>query len=105
MAQAQLPQAEHVRVAVIGLGYVGLPLAVGFGRQMSTLGFDINKARIAELQQHRDHTLEVSSEEFAQARNLSFSANADDLAACNVYIVTVPTPIDDAKRPDLTHRR
>ena len=102
MAQAQLPEAEHVRVAVIGLGYVGLPLAVGFGRRMSTLGFDINKARIAELQQHRDHTLEVSSEEFAQAEKLSFSANADDLAACNVYIVTVPTPIDDAKRPDLT---
>ena len=102
MAQAQLPQAEQIRVAVIGLGYVGLPLAVGFGRQISTLGFDINKARIAELQQHRDHTLEVSSEEFAQAKNLTFSANADDLAACNVYIVTVPTPIDDAKRPDLT---
>ena len=102
MSQSQLPQAEQIRVAVIGLGYVGLPLAVGFGRRMDTLGFDINRARIDELQQHRDHTLEVSSEEFASAKQLSFSANADDLAACNVFIVTVPTPIDDAKRPDLT---
>ncbi|MEO6075316.1 MAG: nucleotide sugar dehydrogenase [Dokdonella sp.] len=102
MEHAQLPLAAQVKVAVIGLGYVGLPLAVGFGRQMSTLGFDINTTRIAELKQHRDHTLEVSSEEFAQAKELSFSANADDLAACNVFIVTVPTPIDDAKRPDLS---
>ncbi|MFZ2236417.1 MAG: Vi polysaccharide biosynthesis UDP-N-acetylglucosamine C-6 dehydrogenase TviB [Dokdonella sp.] len=102
MDQAQLPDAAQVKVAVIGLGYVGLPLAVGFGRQMSTLGFDINQTRIAELKQHRDHTLEVSNEEFAQAKQLSFSADADDLAACNVFIVTVPTPIDDAKRPDLT---
>ncbi len=102
MEHAQLPLAAQVKVAVIGLGYVGLPLAVGFGRQMSTLGFDINTSRIAELKQHRDHTLEVSSEEFAQAKELSFSANADDLAACNVFIVTVPTPIDDAKRPDLS---
>ena len=102
MEQAQLPEVAQVKVAVIGLGYVGLPLAVGFGRQMSTLGFDINQTRIAELKDHRDHTLEVSSDEFAEAKNLTFSANADDLAACNVFIVTVPTPIDDAKRPDLT---
>ena len=102
MQQAQLPEVAQVKVAVIGLGYVGLPLAVGFGRQMSTLGFDINQTRIAELKDHRDHTLEVSSDEFADAKNLTFSANADDLAACNVFIVTVPTPIDDAKRPDLT---
>ncbi len=102
MEQAQLPDEAQVKVAVIGLGYVGLPLAVGFGRQMSTLGFDINKTRIAELKQHRDHTLEVTSEEFAQAKQLSFSEDAADLATCNVFIVTVPTPIDDAKRPDLT---
>lgn len=102
MAQAPLPEATEVKVAVIGLGYVGLPLAIGFGRHMPTLGFDIDQARITELKAHRDHTLEVSREEFAQATNLSFTDNAEHLAACNVFIVTVPTPIDDAKRPDLS---
>jgi UDP-N-acetyl-D-galactosamine dehydrogenase len=86
---------------VIGLGYVGLPLAVGFGRVLPTLGFDINAARVAELREHRDHTLEVSAEEFASAPQLSVSADPEDLRSCNVFIVTVPTPIDDAKRPDL----
>ncbi|MBS0558348.1 MAG: nucleotide sugar dehydrogenase [Proteobacteria bacterium] len=96
------PGPEDVRLAVIGLGYVGLPLAVGFGRQLPTLGFDINAARIAELNAHSDHTLETSPEELKAATRLSFSADAKELAACNTFIVTVPTPIDDAKRPDLT---
>jgi UDP-N-acetyl-D-glucosamine/UDP-N-acetyl-D-galactosamine dehydrogenase len=101
MDAAALPSADDTRVAVIGLGYVGLPLAVGFGRQLPTLGFDINQSRIAELRAHEDHTLEVSREELRDTPQLSFSADPADLATCNVFIVTVPTPIDDAKRPDL----
>ncbi|PZQ14096.1 MAG: Vi polysaccharide biosynthesis protein VipA/TviB [Rhodanobacter denitrificans] len=101
MDAAALPGRDATRVAVIGLGYVGLPLAVGFGRVLPTLGFDINRARIDELRQHRDHTLEVSPEELAATPQLRFSADQADLAECNVFIVTVPTPIDDAKRPDL----
>ncbi len=97
-----LPRSDDMRVGVIGLGYVGLPLAVGFGRKLSTLGFDINAARIAELREHRDHTLEVSPEELKATTQLRFSADATDLKQCNVFIVTVPTPIDAAKRPDLT---
>ena len=87
---------------MIGLGYVGLPLAVGFGKYLPTLGFDIDAARIAELKQHRDHTLETTADEFKAATQLAFSADAAELAACNTFIVSVPTPIDDAKRPDLT---
>jgi UDP-N-acetyl-D-galactosamine dehydrogenase len=101
MDAAALPRPGDTRVAIIGLGYVGLPLAVGFGRQLPTLGFDINQARITELRGHRDHTLEVSEEELKATPQLRFSADAGDLASCNVFIVTVPTPIDDAKRPDL----
>ena len=95
MDAAALPRRDDTRVAVIGLGYVGLPLAVGFGRHLPTLGFDINQARIAELREHRDHTLEVSSEELKATPQLRFSADAGDLKACNVFIVTVPTPTDD----------
>src|SRR5690242_10748587 len=102
MATATLPRPEAIRLAVIGLGYVGLPLAVGFGRKLPTLGFDINKARIAELREHRDHTLETSPEELEAAAHLRVSADAADLRDCNVFIVTVPTPIDNAKRPDLS---
>jgi len=101
MDAAALPRTDDIRIAVIGLGYVGLPLAVGFGRQLPTLGFDIDEARIAELRAHRDHTLEIGSDELRATTQLRFSAHADDLKACNVFIVTVPTPIDDAKRPDL----
>lgn len=93
---------ENVRVGIIGLGYVGLPLAVEFGKSRSVTGFDINKVRIQSLRSGRDSTLEVSSEELEEARHLSFSNNVEDLEACNVYIVTVPTPIDEYKRPDLT---
>ena len=101
MASAALPRPDDTKVCVIGLGYVGLPLAVGFGRRLPTLGFDINKARVAELQSHRDHTLEVSPDELQAVPQLTFSADPADLAACNIFIVTVPTPIDNAKRPDL----
>lgn len=90
------------RIAIVGLGYVGLPLAVEFGKQYATTGFDINAARIAELRAGRDSTLEVEPELLAQATRLTFTDALDDIAACNVYIVTVPTPIDAAKRPDLT---
>ncbi|MGO3742378.1 Vi polysaccharide biosynthesis UDP-N-acetylglucosamine C-6 dehydrogenase TviB [Kerstersia sp.] len=93
---------NEVKLAVVGLGYVGLPLAVEFGKKRSVLGFDINAARIAELKQGKDHTLEVSEEELAEAAQLRFSADKSELAQANVYIVTVPTPIDDYKRPDLT---
>lgn len=93
---------EDTRIAVIGLGYVGLPLAVEFGKQFDTLGFDINCARVQELKQGRDHTLEVEPDELAQSKRLHYSDQSEDLADCNVFIVTVPTPIDSAKRPDLT---
>ncbi len=91
------------KIAIIGLGYVGLPLAVEFGKKFETLGFDINQKRISELNAGRDSTLEVSESELAGTAMLSFSDNVSDLKNCNVYIVTVPTPIDDHKQPDLTH--
>ncbi|MFA5685269.1 MAG: Vi polysaccharide biosynthesis UDP-N-acetylglucosamine C-6 dehydrogenase TviB [Lysobacteraceae bacterium] len=93
---------KDTRIALIGLGYVGLPLAVEFGKTFDTIGFDINAARIAELRQGRDSTLEVEPELLAEASRLSFTDRLDDIADCNVYIVTVPTPIDGARRPDLT---
>jgi UDP-N-acetyl-D-galactosamine dehydrogenase len=87
---------------VVGLGYVGLPLAVEFGKQFKTVGFDVKPARIKELSAGRDSTLEVSKAELKEASRLSFTASVKDLKSCRVYIVTVPTPIDDYKRPDLT---
>ena len=87
---------------MIGLGYVGLPLAVEFGKKYTTVGFDINQPRIDELKLGNDHTLEVSDEELASANQLSFTANPEEIKHCNVYIVTVPTPINDYKQPDLT---
>jgi UDP-N-acetyl-D-glucosamine/UDP-N-acetyl-D-galactosamine dehydrogenase len=95
-----LTAAPHI--AIVGLGYVGLPLAVEFGRQLPTVGFDINATRINALRQGQDHTRETSAEELAAARHLSYSADPAALKPCNVFIVTVPTPIDTAKRPDLT---
>jgi UDP-N-acetyl-D-galactosamine dehydrogenase len=89
------------RIGVIGLGYVGLPLAVAFGRKHPTLGFDINAPRVDALRRGEDATCEVGREELAAAAQLRLSAEAGDLRDCNVYIVTVPTPIDAAKRPDL----
>lgn len=94
--------AKNIKLAIIGLGYVGLPLAVEFGKQYPTLGFDINTARLAELKQGHDSTLEVDDQELAEARHLSYSSALEDLKACNVFIVTVPTPINEHKQPDLT---
>ena len=90
------------KVAVIGLGYVGLPLAVEFGKSRSTLGFDINQARITELKSGKDSTLEVTSEGLLAAKHLEFSNDSKKLSECDIFIVTVPTPIDAANRPDLT---
>ena len=90
------------KVAVIGLGYVGLPLAVEFGKSRSTLGFDINQARITELKSGKDGTLEVTSEGLLAAKHLEFSNDSKKLSECDIFIVTVPTPIDSANRPDLT---
>jgi len=93
---------DNIKIGMIGLGYVGLPLAVEFGRKYPTVGFDINQQRVDELRSGNDHTLEVSSDELAQASHLSYTAKLDDIADCNVYIVTVPTPINEHKQPDLT---
>lgn len=94
-------QNNH-RIAIIGLGYVGLPLSVEFGKKYITVGFDINIERIVALQSGTDKTLETTNEELQQATKLSFTTNTSDLAACNIFIVTVPTPTDKANRPDLT---
>ena len=94
--------SHNPKIAVIGLGYVGLPLAVEFGKKRDVIGFDINHKRIAELRVGRDHTLETTSEELKTARQLVFTSEAADLRDCGVFIVTVPTPIDSANRPDLT---
>jgi UDP-N-acetyl-D-galactosamine dehydrogenase len=92
----------HPSIAVIGLGYVGFPLAVEFGKLYPTLGFDIDQARIAELQRGFDRTQEVSEAQLATSLSLRFSSQAEDLRACNTFIVTVPTPIDHFKKPDLS---
>lgn len=92
---------DEARIALVGLGYVGLPLAVEFGKRFPTVGFDIKPDRIEELRQGEDRTLEVEPELLRQATQLSFSDRVEDLAECNVFIVTVPTPIDKHKRPDL----
>ncbi len=93
---------EQINLAVIGLGYVGLPLAVEFGKKRPVVGFDIHQGRIEALKKGHDATLEVEDEELASAKHLSYTHNLDDLKACNVFIVTVPTPIDEHKKPDLT---
>ena len=90
------------KIAVIGLGYVGLPLAVEFGKQRETIGFDINLNRITELNSGIDNTLEVAKDELAKAADLTFTADLENIKQCGIYIVTVPTPIDAANRPDLT---
>lgn len=95
-------QLADLRIAIIGLGYVGLPLAVEFGKKVPVVGFDIYQKRISELKNGQDHTLEVSPEELKQAAQLSYTASLEDLKDCNFFIVTVPTPIDDYKQPDLT---
>lgn len=95
-------QIKDLKVCVIGLGYVGLPLAVEFSKKRPILGFDINQRRIDDLKSGNDFTLETSKEDLAAAKDLSYSTDTDDLRTCNCFIVTVPTPIDEYKRPDLT---
>ncbi|RZK25092.1 MAG: nucleotide sugar dehydrogenase, partial [Flavobacterium sp.] len=96
---------DKQNIAIIGLGYVGLPLAVEFGKKFSTLGFDINKERIAELERGVDRTLEVDAAKLKEAAFIKFSANIDDLKAFNFFIITVPTPVDKYNKPDLTPLR
>ena len=96
-----MPPLETARIAIIGLGYVGLPLAVEFGKRYDTIGFDIRAERVEALRSGHDSTLEVDAAELAGARRLSYSASLDAIRDCTVFIVTVPTPIDSAKRPDL----
>ena len=93
---------SKARIAIIGLGYVGLPLAVEFSKKYEVLGFDIDQERISELVSGKDNTLEVSPEELLKATNLKFSTNKNDLRKYNTFIVTVPTPIDQYMQPDLT---
>ncbi|WP_277603073.1 Vi polysaccharide biosynthesis UDP-N-acetylglucosamine C-6 dehydrogenase TviB [Acinetobacter modestus] len=95
-------QLAELKIAIIGLGYVGLPLAVEFGKKTFVVGFDIYQKRIDELRSGQDHTLEVSPDELKEASQLTYTSNLDDLRDCNFFIVTVPTPIDDYKQPDLT---
>ncbi|NCA72968.1 MAG: nucleotide sugar dehydrogenase, partial [Sphingobacteriia bacterium] len=89
-------------IAIIGLGYVGLPLAVEFAKHRPVVGFDVNQARIAELKAGRDSTRETSPEDLATARHLTYTSDLGALCRCRIFIVTVPTPVDDYKRPDLT---
>ena len=96
-----MPTLADARIAIIGLGYVGLPLAVEFGRRLPTLGFDICPRRVAELTEAHDRTLEMTAEELQQATQLRFSCDAAALRDCNTYIVTVPTPVDASNRPDM----
>ena len=93
---------DSTKIAVIGLGYVGLPLAVEFGKKYFTIGFDINLVRLTELKNGSDNTLEMSRDELAQSKYLQFSGDVDHLKSCNFFVVTVPTPIDEHKQPDLS---
>jgi UDP-N-acetyl-D-galactosamine dehydrogenase len=97
-----LPKLAEIRIGIIGLGYVGLPLAVYLARHFPVLGFDIDRERVAELSHGTDRTREVTEEEFAHATRLTYSADVESLREANFYIVTVPTPVDQAKRPDLS---
>ena len=94
-------ESNGLKLAVVGLGYVGLPLAVEFSKHRAVVGFDINRARVSALREGRDTTLEVSEEELTAATAITFTSEVEDLRACNVFIATVPTPIDRFKRPDL----
>ena len=96
---------NNLKIGVIGLGYVGLPLAVEFGRKYPTVGFDVKPERVAELESGKDSTLEASPEELQSATHLSYTTDVDAIAACNFYVVTVPTPIGDSNRPLLTPLR
>ena len=92
---------EKTKIAIVGLGYVGLPLAVEFGKFFNVFGFDVNHKRIDELNSYQDSTLEVSNKQLQEAKNLFFTTNIEDIRGCNIFIITVPTPIDHKKNPDL----
>ena len=92
---------KNKTIALIGLGYVGLPLAVEFGKSRAIVGFDINKTRINELENGVDITLETTHQELSDAKHLSYTNNIEDIKNCEIYIVTVPTPIDKYKKPNL----
>ena len=97
------PQStKDLKLAIVGLGYVGLPLAVEFGKTRSVVGLDINTERIEELKAGTDTTLEVTQEELKQAKHLKYTISSEDLKDCNCFILTIPTPIDKHKRPNLT---
>ena len=96
-----MPELKDSRIAIIGLGYVGLPLAVEFGKVYDTVGFDINEHRLGELRRGHDATLETTDDELAAARRLQYTSSLEDLRSCTVFVVTVPTPIDEHKQPDL----
>ena len=98
----QTPTLSSTKLAIVGLGYVGLPLAVEFGRQFDTIGFDIQRERIDALRAGHDQTQETPADELAAAIRLRFTSDIGELADCNVFIVTVPTPVDEANRPDLS---
>ena len=92
---------DDSKIAVIGLGYVGLPLSIEFGKAFKTIGFDTKKSRVAELKRSFDSALEVTAEEFQKSNMLSFTNDVNDIANCNIFIITVPTPIDQYKKPNL----
>jgi UDP-N-acetyl-D-glucosamine/UDP-N-acetyl-D-galactosamine dehydrogenase len=92
---------NNIKIAIIGLGYVGLPLAVEFGKVFTTFGFDVSKPRIKDLKSGYDYTREVTTQELSYSSNLKFTSNLDDIKTCNFFIITVPTPIDKDKNPDL----
>ena len=94
-------QFDNSSIAIIGLGYVGLPLAVEFAKKRKVIGYDINETRINELKKGIDNTLETSSLELKNATHLRFSNNLEDLNECEIFIITVPTPINKNKKPDL----
>ena len=93
---------DNIKIAIVGLGYVGLPLAIEFGETLPTMGFDINRTRIDELKLGKDTTLECDTAEMAQATQITYTTDLEEIRDCNVYVVTVPTPIDEYNRPDLT---
>ena len=92
---------KREEIAIIGLGYVGLPLAIEFGKVYQTIGFDTNKSRVDELHSGTDTTREVTLEELKESSNLSYTNNEEDIRDCNIYIITVPTPIDNLDNPNL----
>ena len=90
------------KLAIMGLGYVGLPLAIEFGKKRSTIGFDINKDRINELKNNQDSNFQISNEEFKNSIDLKFTSNIDDIKDCNIFIVAIPTPVNKKNKPDLS---